>query len=140
MADPKRDRASYLTVQQQYELECAAFIVNNVFHHLSYGLYQVGSTLSRPDWRDVDLRYITQDSQFDALFGYVDSPMHTFLNTVISEWFERRTGLPVDFQFQRQTEANAKYSIKDGHKRNAVGIIMEIAFNEHRSRSEGGVR
>jgi hypothetical protein len=35
-----------------------------------------------------------------------------------------RTGLPIDFQFQRQTNANEEFSSKNGHPRSAVGTSM----------------
>jgi hypothetical protein len=40
-----------------------------------------------------------------------------FLNTAISEWIAERTGLPIDFQFQKASEANEKFK----GRRNGVG-------------------
>ena len=43
----------------------------------------------------------------------------TFLNSAVSEWIAARTQLPIDFQFQRATQANAEFT----GRRNLVGII-----------------
>lgn len=121
-ADEKK-RASYLTVAQQYNLDIA---VTPLWHILgsfdNFGIYHVGSSLTRSNWRDVDLRCMMNDEKFDAIFGKIFSPIHLFFNTVISEWLSARTGLPVDFQFQRTTEANAEHT----GKRNAIGIRLQV--------------
>ena len=35
---------------------------------------------------------------------------HSVLNRALSVWGQQETGLPIDFQVQRQTEANAEFS------------------------------
>lgn len=69
-----------------------------------------------PNYRDVDLRCILDDVDYDAMITSNQARLG-LLNTAMSEWLEARTGLPIDFQFQRQTEANAEF---DG-PRNFVG-------------------
>jgi hypothetical protein len=36
----------------------------------------------------------------------------------------QQTGLPVDFQIQRQTQANEEYSRKTGHGREPLGFFL----------------
>jgi len=118
-------RATYLTVQQQFNLEHACRLLS-----ASFGMhtYHVGSSLERPDWRDVDLRCILDDADYDVLIGANKTKLK-FLNVAISEWLAARSGLPVDFQFQRQTEANAEFK----GRRNAVGFPLDnhVPAQEH---------
>lgn len=83
---------------------------------VGYGIFHVGSSLTRADWRDVDVRTMLQDEEFDRLFGGNRLRLK-FLNVTISEWLTARTGLPVDFQFQRASDANAEFG---GRPRNFV--------------------
>lgn len=102
-------RVSYLTVSQQFDLEHACRMVEASFgDEAGYGIFHVGSSLTHAEWRDVDVRTMLIDEEFDLLFKA--NPMRLrFLNVAISEWLSARSGLPVDFQFQRTTEANAKF-------------------------------
>lgn len=101
-------RASYLTVAQQFDLQHACRAAEVAFRDLGYGVFQVGSSLTRADWRDVDVRAILEDAKFDALFAGNETRL-AFLNVAVSEWLQARTGLPVDFQFQRATDANKAF-------------------------------
>lgn len=65
----------------------------------SGGVYLVGSCLRKPDWRDVDLR-------------------------AISHYLSAVTGLPIDFQLQRQTQANERYPRLEDHRRSAIGLFV----------------
>lgn len=94
------------------------------------GCYVVGSVLERPDWRDVDVRFIMEDKDFDALFPNAGGSDHNqwefdprwiLMSVSISERMSRHTGLPIDFQFQPQTHANRHHK----GRRNAVGIIFK---------------
>ena len=79
--------------------------------------YLVGSAGERPDFRDVDVRLILGDKEYDALF---DSRPHLWalLSRVIATYLRARTGLPIDFQIQRRTDANARHK----KSRNALGL------------------
>lgn len=108
------DRASYLVLADFDRLEDWCRMVRAVFDSCPY---LVGSATERKDYRDVDIRIILADETFDAI--YKDNPLKVlFTNRAISSWGQRETGLPVDFQVQRQTEANAQFS----KSRNAMGI------------------
>ena len=108
-----------------FELELACQQLNQAFD--GFGCYLVGSALERPDWRDIDVRLIMGDEEFDALFPgcrerhtWEFNPRWLIMTISITEWLRKRTGLPVDFQFQPQSHAN------DRHKgpRNALGLII----------------
>lgn len=103
-AEPKA-RITYL-VQSDFErLEEWCRNVRRIF---KCPPYLVGSVLQRPDFRDVDLRLILPDERFDAEWS--DRVRVRLMNRAISTWGQRETGLPIDFQIQRQTEANGKFS------------------------------
>lgn len=84
--------------------------IEAAFGHLPYlvGTAAVGKT-----WRDVDVRLILPDTEFDHLFPPVEQGQPDgrwgLLCAAISELARARTGLPVDFQIQRQTYANNRY-------------------------------
>lgn len=109
-------RATFLTPHEMFSLQHGCRIITAAF---GFNTYQVGSSLERADYRDVDLRCILDDAEYDQLIGKNENRLK-LLNAVISEWLEKRTALPVDFQFQRMTEANAEF---DG-RRNFVGAPL----------------
>ena len=84
-------------------------IVEQVFGHTPY---QVGSSLTSKDWRDVDVRLILPDDEFDAMFGsggtWHDAKL-AGLTLAFSSLAKEMTELPVDFQIQRQSHANRVY-------------------------------
>ncbi len=108
------ERGCYLLVKDVYKLRIACDTLAKCF---GYGCYQVGSSLTTKDYRDVDLRTILKDEEYDT-FIQTDERLK-FLNAVISEWIAARTGLPIDFQFQRQTQANKEFT----GRRNYIGKI-----------------
>lgn len=108
----ERRRACYLLVSEVFNLNHMCVMLRDA----GFSVYLVGSSLMRPDYRDVDVRAILDDAEFDAMFT---APARlALLNTSVSEWLSARTGLPVDFQFQRQTDANRDYP----GERNAMGL------------------
>jgi len=62
--------------------------------------------VTRQDWRDVDVRVLLDDATFDELARLVSIPR---LNQMISLWAVQATGMPVDFQLQRRTDANDEF-------------------------------
>jgi hypothetical protein len=109
----EKHRASYLTMSQQYDLNHACKPLAGI----GYGTYHVGSSLAKSDYHDVDLRCILADEEYEEMIRLGGEPWLNFLNTAISEWVGARTGLPIDFQFQKASEANEKYK----GVRNGVG-------------------
>ena len=117
MSDPKK-RASYLTVQQMFNLQHACRLLTASF---GFHTYLVGSAMERPDYRDVDLRCILDDDDYDRFIG-TNLTRLRLLNVALSEWIAARSGgLPIDFQFQRNTEANAEFP----GRRNFVGLPLD---------------
>jgi hypothetical protein len=119
-------RADYLHKDAAFRLTMAAKVINDAYPE-SYGCYVVGSVLERPDYRDVDVRCIMPDDEFDRHFPGVHDrnttrepwhPRFSLLCFSITAWLRHMTDLPIDFQFQRQTQANEKYK---GRRRNAIG-------------------
>lgn len=123
----KRKRAMYLSPQQHWVLNQACQPISAAYGNV----WLVGSVLERPDYRDVDVRCMLYDEVYAALFP--DDPPESpnaaswarfssriaLLNTVISEHLIRVTGLPVDFQFQQVSAANAAYP----GPRNLLGVV-----------------
>ncbi|MEU6340239.1 hypothetical protein ABZ883_04720 [Streptomyces sp. NPDC046977] len=96
--------------------------INDSFGYMPY---LVGSAARGKEWRDVDVRLILPDKEFDALFPGHLKPDHadarwSLLCAAISELGRMRTGLPIDFQIQRTTEANVAY----GGPRHALGLNL----------------
>jgi hypothetical protein len=110
------DRVNYLTVAQNFALEAACAVLNDA----GFDAYLVGSCMERATYRDVDIRCILSDDEFDQRFKGQRVRLR-LLNAALSEWISARTGLPIDFQFQPMTEAQ-KYK---GRPRNPMGILIE---------------
>ena len=69
--------------------------------------------------RDVDVRLIVDDELYDQLAAITNTAgLLPFLGLATGEYLAARTGLPIDFQIQRQTEANANHS----GPRNPLGV------------------
>lgn len=86
--------------------------------------YHVGSSLAGKAWRDVDVRLILPDDEYDRLgLGDPERPQQNakWVSLVLaySALGKALTGLPVDFQIQQQTHANATES----GDRSAIGHI-----------------
>jgi hypothetical protein len=100
--------------------------IDAAFGHLPY---LVGTAASLKHWRDVDVRLILPDDEFDALFPGHTTPDYTdarwaLMCAAFAELGKVRTRLPIDFQIQRQTEANARYG---GCVRHPLGLILATA-------------
>ena len=108
------ERSSFLLLSDFERLEDWCRLVRVAF---GAPPYLVGSALSRPDYRDVDVRVILPDARFDEWFGNRGTLAGTrrfrlrvrVVNRAFSVWGQQETGLPIDFQVQRQTEANAQF-------------------------------
>lgn len=124
---PRGDRSNYLPAPHFFLLNHACCIVNDAFDGLC--CYLVGSCLLRRDYRDVDVRVILDDEHFDRLFPGATCgashapqrhPLWSLMCTSIALMLKDQTGLPIDFQIQRQTQANEQFN---GH-RDALGIFL----------------
>jgi hypothetical protein len=121
-AAPKgQKRANYLPSIQFFQLDQACLFVSKAFDSQPY---LVGSSLVKRDYRDVDVRLILEDSRYDKMFvnheGEYLNAYWSLLCTSISMYLSQASGLPVDFQIQRMTQANEKHH----GSRNALGIFV----------------
>lgn len=120
-------RANFIGAPQFYNLQCACAMLVEAF---GYSIYLVGSSLERRDFRDVDVRCILSDDQFDRLFpnisgsNYQTDAFWCLACSAISEWLQTRTNLPIDFQIQRCTQANVE---NDG-PRSALGLFINKSW------------
>lgn len=85
-------------------------IVRDYFGHVPY---QVGSSLRTKDWRDVDVRLILPDGEMTERFGSNHSsetnPKLAAVTLAFAALGKQMTGLPIDFQIQPASHANAVY-------------------------------
>lgn len=77
----------------------------------------VGSSATSKTWRDVDVRLVMPDEDFDALFPnglalHQNDTKWALLSAAIAELGRKLTGFPIDFQFQRRSEASDRYGRK----------------------------
>lgn len=125
MTGEARERATYMLWTDLVELNRFGSYLRDAFPD-ALGVFHVGSSLVRADYRDVDVRVIFTDEDFDRLFGPLTQPRYEN-----AKWNAHRiawthfgqsiTGLLIDCQFDRMTEANDEYAPPE-HPRQALGI------------------
>lgn len=75
--------------------------------------YLVGSAFRGKQWRDVDVRLMLDEQAYERFIGDGEAnsqnPRWRALCMAFSELGRRITGLPIDFQIQRRTEANEHF-------------------------------
>jgi hypothetical protein len=76
--------------------------------------YLVGSALHTTDWRDVDVRVILSDEEYERQIGELRHPpilnaRYAALCEAFSALGREMTGLPIDFQIDQQSDANERY-------------------------------
>jgi hypothetical protein len=113
-------RTDQLTTQELYDLDVACSLIRKAFEPP----YLVGTAGigGRRNYRDVDVRLILDDAEFDAIIG-TNRERWELLSLAIGDYLRQRTRLPIDFQIQRQTEANEKHS----KPRNPLGMTRTFA-------------
>jgi hypothetical protein len=100
----------YLDAPDLTRLDLAAVLVEEVLGHIPY---LVGSVLTTPDYRDVDVRAIMPDERFDELFKRVGrDPLRDLIEVALTEHFVRHTGLRIDFQIQRRTDSQKHEGVR----------------------------
>lgn len=130
MTGEPRKKVSHVGAPAVFALEMACKQVLDAFCDADghVGIYLVGSALERADWRDVDVRLMMDDAAFTRLFpgasisppSWEFDPRWTLLTVAISRWLCAQTGLPVDFQFQPMSHANACHK----GRRHALGLSI----------------
>ena len=119
-------RANYLPSPHYFNLNHACLLINRAMG--DFGCYLVGSSIRTREYRDVDVRFIMDDAAYDRMFkdenGWVN-PLWSLMCMSVSMWLSQQSALPIDFQIQRRTQANADHSIKTGHERQPLGIFLD---------------
>lgn len=108
---------SALSPRQMFLLDNACQPIREAFP--SYGPYLVGTAFHRGPYRDVDVRLIMEDCEFDKMADGIGMPAIWFLGLAIGQYLASLTELPIDFQIQRATEANEIHGDKP---RNPLGL------------------
>jgi len=109
---------SKLTTMAMFRLDRACEPIREAYGNCPY---LVGSTVDgNGTGRDVDVRLILPDDQFEALFPTIEIWQITCLG--IGSWLESSTNLPIDFQIQKQSIANEKHQ----GGRNPLGLGSSI--------------
>lgn len=106
---------SALSPRQMFLLDLACQPIAEAFNG---GVYLVGTAAVRGEYRDVDVRLMLDDKQHDKLRKAIGTPAIALLGLTIGHYLATITGLPIDFQLQRTTEANARHP---GGMRNPLG-------------------
>lgn len=138
IAEKSQAKACYVGAPAIFKLEQCCQMLNDAFG--GFGCYLVGSSLERPNWRDVDVRMILGDDEFAALFPEAHGISWEFdarwlvLNIAIATWLREATGLPVDFQIQQQTAAN------EFHKGARSALGLRIRKSEQEPASEASAQ
>jgi len=102
-----------------FKLEMAARHVKDAYRHYDaeghVGIYLVGSSIERPDWRDIDVVMMLDEKSFYQEFPHAlptsfEWDNKWLLHTVaLSDWWAAQTGLPVDFKIQPMDWANGRH-------------------------------
>lgn len=99
---------SALSPRQMFVLDLACKPIVEAFGFGS--LYLVGTAAKRETYRDVDVRCILTDEEYDRIQDALGFDALTFLALAVGQYLASLTGLPIDFQFQRRTEANERHN------------------------------
>jgi hypothetical protein len=138
---PHDNRQNRIGMPAQLALDRFGYVINAIFGEYPY---HVGSSAihkaAEPatGFKDVDVRLILDEGRYAESFG---DPEHPFDNErwceaceALSMLGREMTGLPIDFQIQSRSHANAEFPMSKGHVRSALGIIKSI---RHLNRSDG---
>ena len=103
--------------------------------------YHVGSSVFGKEWRDVDVRLLLPDEEYERIgLGDPANPHENAkwvsLVMAYSALGRTMTGLPVDFQIQQQSYANEHYSQKEGCIRSALGVFARLRWQKHLEQRE----
>ena len=118
-AEP-RQRPCLLTTSELHSLDAACSLIRRAFGRPPYLVGTAGYGTAE-SYRDVDVRLILDDDKFDALCSTRER--WELLSLSIGAYLRERTGLPVDFQVQRMTEANELHD----KPRNPLGTSRQFA-------------
>lgn len=108
-----------------------------IFDAYGHTPFLVGSAAVGKQWRDVDVRLMLPDDEFDALFPSTIKPWWTnqylsLITVALSTLGHSYTGLPIDFQFQPLSHANEHYGTQ-------VRVPIGLRFASTTPASSAGV-
>lgn len=107
-----------LSPRQMFLLDEACKPIRKLFREGNSGVYLVGSAMNKGgSGRDVDVRLMLDDAVYDRIAKALPDGGIPFLSLVIAEYLAGRTDLPIDFQIQQTSAANALH----GKPRNPLG-------------------
>lgn len=117
LAEVHGRRTSYLSPPDFHRLNWACQPVRQAY---PFCVYLVGSVMTRPDFRDIDIRIILKDKRY-AKMGLEHRAVKLLLDVALSDLVARSAGLswPIDLQFQSMAEANGEFGDKP---RNPLGM------------------
>ncbi len=103
-------------------------VVNEAFGDYPY---LVGSAAKGKQWRDVDVRLILADEDYERIIGKLDKPPITNRRwsafcLAFSLLGKQMTGLPIDFQIDQRTDANKQFPNEPRH----ALILSDIPASE----------
>lgn len=124
-------------------LEAFGQWIRDSFGHTAY---HVGSSMHGKTWRDVDVRLILPDEEFNALFpgyqfGHQTDAKWGLICAALSALGQQQTGLPIDFQIQSMTEANGRFGDFAVTPRNPLHLFDHHSAQreiQRRSEAEAG--
>jgi len=104
--NPTSHREHYLGAPESYRLDQACRQLVDAF---GAHVFLCGSSLERPDYRDVDVRAVLKDEDFARLFPpntntYCISGLWSLICASVSLNLSQATGLKIDFQIQSWSE------------------------------------
>jgi|SRR5579859_2971113 len=110
-------RSDMLTTMQLYNLDRACQLITKAFDGVCpYLVGSAGMDGAVEHYRDVDVRLMLDKEEFNR---FCPTLAHWELLCVsISTYLSERTGLPIDFQIQERSVANARFS----EPRNPLGL------------------
>lgn len=113
-------RATHLDVDEVRALDHWCHLLRRMFP-TTVGILHVGSSIVRPDYRDVDIRIVLDDDEYTALVPLVN---RLDLHMLLSQWGRQMTGLRIDCQLQSVTESSEQHDqIDDGAFPHARGLL-----------------
>jgi hypothetical protein len=114
-------RTDLLTTVEMYNLDVACRVIHKAFGQPPY-LVGTAADGTADAYRDVDVRLMLDDEEFAV--ACPTQARWELLCLAVSAYLSERTGLPVDFQVQRTSEANARFGDK---MRNPLGMGRTFA-------------
>lgn len=100
-----------------HRLDLACRPISECFDNEPFLVGSVQARTAKPG-SDVDVRLILADKKYDRLMKGTPAGFATLLDFALSAYLREVTGLPIDFQVQRMTEANERHQ---GKQRNPLG-------------------